>query len=220
MGTTDQLTIGGPMPQQDAPLDDLERRAWRYDAQDGFVEVLAGVLFFLVARAAVDPHLTWILALAIFPLRFAHKILKERFTYPRVGYVRLRSEESARLGRGILTFLVAVVTLVALGLWLFGDVTSFEQWRRWMPALAGGFTAGGFLYLAGKSGLVRHWALAGVSAGWGVASAAWFPAPGGYPIQRWAVGLGAVCLLVGAVTFARFVRAHPLREAEPSHGAS
>jgi len=202
------------MTSSSEPLDSLERRAWRYDAQDGILEILAGFLFFLVARTVVDPHLAWMLALAVFPMRFAHRILKERFTYPRVGYVRLRSEESGDLGRGMLTFLVGVVALVAVGLFLFGDVTSFAEWLRWMPALAGGFTAGAFLYLARKSSLVRYWALAALSAAWGVAVAAWLPAEEGYGVQRWAVGLGAACLVAGAVTFTRFVRSHPRRETE------
>ena len=64
-------------------LDALERRAWRYDAQDGILEILAGFLFFLVARAVVDPHLAWVLALAIFPMRFVRVEAVPRVLFPR-----------------------------------------------------------------------------------------------------------------------------------------
>jgi hypothetical protein len=193
------------------PLDP-ERRAWRYDLQDGLLEFVAGFLFLIVARAVVDPHLAWLPALLIFPLRFVMRIMKQRFTYPRIGYVKLRSEDGGKLGRGMLTYVAVMIAILAAGLWVFGDVSSFAQWKRWLPALAGVFTAGGFTYLAGKSGLARHWALVAVSAGWGLACVVWLRAPGYLGIQRWAVGLAMVCLIMGAVTFAGFVRRHPVRQ--------
>ena len=202
------------MAATQSDLSDLERRAWRYDSQDGIVELLAGFLFLIVARAVVEPQLTWMLALAIFPLRFAAKIMKERFSYPRIGYVKLRNEEGANLGRGMLTYLVGVVLAVAVVLLLLGDLTSWAAWLRWMPAIAGGFTSGGFLYVAQRSGLWRFRVLAAISVGWGVFCAAWLQAPRMLGVQRWAVGFGTLLLIVGAVTFVNFLRTHPVRDAE------
>ena len=59
---------------------DFRRRAARYDAQDGILEFLAGCLFFFIARAIVDPHLAWVPALLVFPMRWALRFFKERFT--------------------------------------------------------------------------------------------------------------------------------------------
>lgn len=208
------------MSTPDAALTDLERRAWRYDAQDGIAEVLAGFLFLIVARSVVDPRLAWMLALSVFPLHFARKILKERYSYPRVGYVKLRSEEGAELGRGMLTYVLGLLAIFIVGIWLLGDITNPAQWKRWLPALAGGYSAGGFIYLAQKAGFVRHWVLAAVSVGWGVACAAWLNPPGILGMQRWAVGFGMVCLVVGTVTFFNFLRTHPVRAAgEPNEPA-
>ena len=208
------------MPAMPSTLSDLERRAWRYDSQDGILELLAGFLFLLVARTVVDPHLTWMLALVIFPMRFAARIMKERFAYPRVGYVKLRGEEGSEVGRGMLTYLAGVVLSVALVLLLLGDLTSGAAWMQWMPAIAAGFTSGGFIYLAQRSGLWRFRILAAVCVGWGVLCASWLQAPGMLGVRRWALGFGTLLLLVGGATFANFLRTHPIRDAEAPHGTA
>lgn len=202
------------MDAHSASLQDLERNAWRYDVQDGLLEVVAGFMFLVIARVVADPHLAWMVVVLVFALRFALKVMKERFTYPRIGYVKLRSEDGRKLGLGMLRHVVIVVVTLAVGLWLFSDITSLAAWRRWSPALAGAFSAGGLWYLADKSGLVRHRMLAVICVGWGIVCAAWLDAPGYLGVQRWAVGLGMVCLITGGITFFQFVREHPLRAVE------
>jgi len=195
-------------------LDHLERQAWRRDASDGLMEFLAGILFFFVARAMVDPHLAWVPALLLFPMRWANRFFKERFTWPRIGYVKLKSEDSKDFGRGVLTYLAVVFVIYLALLWVFGDITSFQSWRQWLPTLMGGFCSGGFFFAAGKSRLARHYALAIFCIAWGLVCslpAEPFSTPG---IQRWALGLGLVNLLTGVAVFVRFVRRYPVREAE------
>lgn len=219
-GTADSR---GPQPIRSpwgaADLADFERRAWRYDAQDGILEILSGFLYLIIAGVVAEPRLAWMLALILFPLLFAHRVLKHRYTYPRLGYVKLRSEDGARLGRGMLLYTTVIIAALALGLGVFGDITDLQLWKRCLPALAGAFSAGGFLYLAQRSGLLRHWILAAITAGWGVVCSAWLDAPGLLGIRHWAVGFGAVCLVLGGATFVRFVRTHPVRPAEVSREA-
>jgi len=196
----------------DLNLDDLERRSWRYDSQDGLVELLAGIMFFFVARAVVDPHLTWVLALLIFPMRWAFRFFKERFSYPRIGYVKLKSEEGTELGRGMLTYLVLVLLVFVVGLAVVGDITSWAQWMKWMPTLLGGFSSCGFLYMAQKSRLVRHYFLFVFCIGWGIACSLMQTLSPRAGLQRWALGLGLVCLVMGITTFVIFLRRHPRRD--------
>src|SRR5210317_1315990 len=125
-----------------ADLDRLEKSANRYDAQDGLTEFLAGIMFFFIARVVAEPHLAWVPALLLFPMRFAYKFFKTRFTYPRVGSVKLKSETSKDFGSGVLTFLAGVLAVMAVGLWIFGDITSWDLWAKWMPTLVGGFCSG------------------------------------------------------------------------------
>ena len=198
----------------DPQLQSAERRAFRYDAQDGLTEFLAGVMFFFIARAAGDPRLAWVPALLIFPMRFAVRFFKERFTYPRVGYVKLKSESGPELGRGMLTYLLVILFLAATALWVFGDITSFSLWLKWMPAIMAGFCSGGFLYLAGKSGLWRHRLLVVFCLAWGMAcSVQDFPSVYA-AISRWALGMGLVNLVLGVVVFVVFLARNPVRPPE------
>lgn len=195
-------------------LNQLEKQAFRYDAQDGFTEFLGGILFFFVARAAMDPHLAWVPALLIFPMRWASRFFKEKFTYPRIGYVKLKSEEGKALGRGMLGHLGIVLGVMAVALLVLGDVASWDMWRKWLPALAGGLTSGGFFYLAGRSGMWRHRLLAVFCIAWGIAcSVMW---TGGFreAFSRWALGVGLVTLVMGVVVFLIFVKTHPVRDRE------
>lgn len=195
-------------------LDPIEQRAFRYDVQDGFTEFLAGIMFFFIARSVVDPHLAWVPALLIFPMRWASRFFKEKFTYPRVGYVKLRSEDGKTLGRGMLGYLGAVLGILAVALLLMGGFTSWDMWRQWLPALVGGFTSGGFFYLAGRSGMWRHRFLGVFVIAWGVACSLLFTDGFRTAFSRWALGVGLVSLVMGVVVFLIFLRSHPVRDTE------
>lgn len=197
-------------------MKDLQNQAFRYDAQDGITEFLAGALFFFVARAVVDPHLAWLPALLIFPARFALRFFKRRFIYPRAGLVTLKSEKGRDLGQGMLVYLVAVLVVAAAALYSFGDVTSWDTWLKWMPAIMAAFTAGGFIYLAGRTGFWRHRLLVVFCLGWGLACSLMPVDSPRLGMQRWALGLGLVCLLMGLAVFLNFLRTHPVRPVEVS----
>jgi hypothetical protein len=195
-------------------LDDLQTEAFRYDAQDGLTEFLAGIMFFFVARAIETPYLAWVPALLIFPMRFALRFFKERITWPRIGYVKLRSEEKPDFGRGVLAYLAAVIFIMASFQWIFGDITSWRSWMKWLPLLVAGFCSGGFVYMAQRTGYRRHWFLVFVCIGWGVACSV-MAIPSVYEaLKRWALGLGLVNLLMGVVVMLTFIRTHPVRSPE------
>jgi hypothetical protein len=194
----------------------LQQKAYRYDAQDGLLEFLMGVMLFFVARAVVTPHLAWLPALLIFPMRWALKFFKERFTYPRIGYVKLRTDEETprEFGMGILRYLAVIVLIIGVGLLAFGEVGSWQYWMKWMPAIMGGFCSGGFLYAAQKSGFKRHYFLFLVSIGWGIACSFMNTTTVYHGISRWALGLGLLCLVMGVVIFLNFIRNNPVRPQE------
>jgi hypothetical protein len=195
-------------------LNELENRAFRYDAQDGLTEFLAGIMFFFVARAINSPHLAWVPALLVFPMRYALRFFKERFTWPRIGYVKLRGEQKPDFGRGVLAYLAAVIFIMAAAHWIFGDITSWRSWMKWLPALVAGFCSGGFVYMAQRTGFTRHWFLVVVCLGWGVACSV-MAVPDAYEaLKRWALGLGLVNLLMGTIVLLSFIRTHPVRRQE------
>jgi len=200
-------------------LKEMQRQAYRYDIQDGLMEFLMGIMLFFVARAIVSPHLGWLPALLIFPMRYALKFFKERFTYPRIGYVKFKDEENARdFGLGILRYLASIVFVIGVGLFAFGEVSSWQYWMKWMPAIMGGFCSGGFLYVAERSGFKRHYFLFAASVIWGVACSLMNSTTVYHGISRWALGMGLLNLVMGIVIFLIFIRNHPVRQQEVPDG--
>ncbi len=197
---------------QTLDLEALRRQAYRADAQDGLLEFLMGIMLFFAAHAMVNPHLAWLPALFIFPARIALRFFKERFTYPRIGYVKLEGDPATprQFGVGMLRYLAVILLIVACGLFAFGRLGSWGTWIKWMPAIMGGFCSGGFLYAAQRSGFPRHYFLFVACLGWGVACSFLNVDAPYHGMRAWALGLGMLCLLMGISVFLNFLRTHPM----------
>jgi hypothetical protein len=82
--------------------------------------------------------------------------------------------------------------------------------HRAAPALAGLLFAGGFLFMARQSRLVRHYVLAVASALLGVLML-WPTVAGAYGNLRvWALLMALLSLSVGVAVLRRFLRDHPV----------
>ena len=101
-------------------LKKIHQRSLGYWFEDGLLEIVLGGLFLLLGvtfsiEGISDPgtlarRLSGIFALLIMVFgsiaaRPIIRRLKERITYPRLGYFRERSEDAATTGRGVLTFI-------------------------------------------------------------------------------------------------------------------
>lgn len=188
----------------------LRRGAWRDLHQDGLTEVVAGVMLLVVAFVVGRPALYWMYLAVIVILGPGLTRLRARYTYPRIGFAELAPESRTWLGRGIATWFAGTFVAVAAGLALLGLLDDRLAWRRAAPALGGLFLAGGFLYLAGRTGLKRVYALAVASAATGVLLV-WPRIEGTYGNLRvWALLMALLCLAVGGLVFLRFVRSTPV----------
>lgn len=217
-----------------APRDGLERirrDAHRELHRDGLTEVAAGVFLFVVALATGRPAFYWTYLAALVVLGPGLTRLRSRYTYPRIGFAELPREDRRRLGRGMALWVIGAFLVVAAGLAIFGRQGGLDglgglgdhlAWRRAAPALAGILFAGGFLYLAQRSGLRRVYLLAVASAASGCLLAWPGIGPrieGAYASLRvWAIVMALLCLAVGGLAFRRFLRETPVSE-EWSPGA-
>jgi len=189
-----------------ADLLEIRRSAFRDAHQDGLIELAIGLLLFVVALATGRPAFMWTYLVAIFMLGPGLERLKARFTYPRIGYAKLPDESPRAVGRGVLTWVLGVLALFAIVLTLTGHLTDNLAWRRAAPALAGVLFAGGFGYLASRSGLLRHYVLAAASGVIGL-GLVWPKMSEPYENLRiWALIMALVSLATGAWVLRRFVR--------------
>lgn len=90
------------MPNQ--PGIHKSQQAGRRDTYlDGLLELVIGVLLFIVALATGRPAFYWTYLVAILILGPGLQRLKARYTYPRIGYVRFPDEDPKRFRKGVAT---------------------------------------------------------------------------------------------------------------------
>jgi hypothetical protein len=217
----------------------MAERARAYWNVDGLPEILLSLLFLLFGGCFVNDAFFGVLFLgALIPggLRLPQVLerLKARWTYPRTGYVPapLSYEEWGEIRRKPLSINPDVSPSVRArrALWLpqyrlryrlalFGGgafLLAMDAWPfRWAPLVLSLAAAGAFLYARAHPALLPLRPLVLVSLPlWGfMVSVA---EVGTRTRLDWVlIGFGGAGLLSGIVTFWRFVRQHPLPEAQP-----
>lgn len=190
----------------------LRLKAAREIYKDGLTEIVTGILLFIVALATGRPAFYWTYLVAIFILGPGLERIRARTTYPRIGYAKLPSEDPNRLAGGILRWVLGIFLVAAIALAVTGHLSNNLAWRRLAPAIGGLLFAGGFVYLAQQSRMVRHWVLAAASVVMGILMVVpTIREPYGN-LRLWALLMALICLLTGAVVLRGFLRRNPLIE--------
>jgi hypothetical protein len=200
-------------------LKEIERRATHASFQDGLIEIFMGLLliFFgggLLTAGTIVPFI-------VFAIFFANTILKrfkERYIYPRVGYVKLLQEDQTDpKGIGIAALIFIVFLLASMGsIMLFmGKDPGLKFWMTYiLPPSTGFMMAIGPYWLGQTYGLVRGYVYAATFLLFGIAIPV-FGISSGYE----AVGLlcsfvGSITLITGTVMFVIFLRKYPAVESD------
>jgi hypothetical protein len=198
----------------DIDIGAIDRRARAAGYGDGLLELFAAaVLGSLALGWIANPAFVGILAalVAIYGWRVVERV-KQRVTYPRIGYHKERPDDARSTSRGMLSFIAGAFALMAVVVLVFGDVTDAADWRRAAPLVSGLTLAAGFWYAGAKSGLLRHRLIAAWSVGSGVLLW-WFGTGASYATV--AIHLGALALplaVIGTIGLVRFIRDHPIRD--------
>ena len=76
---------------------EIERKAYRDAQQDGLMEILSGLGMIFIAGMVSGTLSTAFAPLIVLFFKPALEALRRRFTYPRIGYVKLPEGEQDRI---------------------------------------------------------------------------------------------------------------------------
>jgi hypothetical protein len=194
---------------QEIDLKNIEQKTFRQSQQDGLMELVMGVCMLAISTRLLSRLLIFTMVLPIFLFGPLLALMKRRFTHPRIGYVKLIPDKPKPVIAGIFLVTLAVIALMAVAFFFFGDIRDFNLWMRWCPFWGGTVLAGMFGSLASKSGAIRYYIFAGWSLLSGVVlSVIKFDAVETGVLLYFAVMAGLL-IPFGLVKFAMFLRKYP-----------
>lgn len=180
----------------------LERRMLLYYTQDGLWDLCLGACVLawgLAIRSDMAAFVGVFCAVAVSLVQ----VLKQRITYPRAGYARLRS--GGALKKSLSIVLAGMVALgVAAFLTTMSSPAAFV--REYFSVLFGTLIAVVLSLAAWWSGASRFYAYAALI--WGVGAADQW---GMAPLPTAVIGAGVLILAAGALVLLRFLRDNPVR---------
>jgi hypothetical protein len=193
-------------------LKEMEQNAYKRLNEDGLMELLMGAILFVVSSTFGGAStLSPFLALYVIFIRQIVEGFKKRYTYPRIGYLKLPEEDGKEIGIGILTYMGGVMlVLVVLIYLLYGRVTG-DLIYKWIPLLIGLIFFGGLQYHYSKSGDKLSLVYIAIAVGIGlVFSLLEFPEPF-IGAQFYTLSMSAVFIVVGVLRFRKFRSDHPVQ---------
>jgi hypothetical protein len=193
-------------------LKEMEQNAYKLLNQDGLMELLMGAILFVVSAAfGGTSAFSSFLALYVIFIRQIVEGFKKRYTYPRIGYLRLPEDDSKKIAIGIFTYIgVVMLALLVFIYLLYGGVTG-DLLYKWVPQLIGLIFFGGLQYHYSKSGdkLVLLYIAIALGAGL-VFSLLDFPEEL-IGAQFYTLFMSAVFMIAGVLRFRKFRNDYPVQ---------
>ncbi len=204
----------------DDDLAKLEQNAFRDTMKDGLVELLGGtMLLFAPIMAFQSSFIIIFIIFYIILLPQAIERARQKYTYPRIGYVKLRIKESDTNPKPFL--LLLVISILATGIVTFlltDDVFNLYNWVSMLPFLFGMIMFAPSAYLVEKSGSKKYWLLGLITSISGFIIAYLTSV---YPTTDVYEGILAFCMLMGIslivgglVRFLYFLRTYPILDSQ------
>ncbi|MFW9861386.1 MAG: hypothetical protein ACFFEX_02475 [Candidatus Thorarchaeota archaeon] len=193
----------------------LEQATFRTANQDGLTEIWMGLMIMAIALVLIQTSFVGTVAiLIIFQAAFNEKV-KERFTYPRIGKVKLRGESEIPSGYGWIVVLVTMIpalSAVMFSVRIENDLLYLIA--RWAPLIVGIGLIQPTAYLVERSGLNRYYAVGAIVAILGAGfTILEFASPVDRMISYMAL-VGGLFILAGLVSLTLFVKKHPILDLE------
>lgn len=196
-------------------LKEMEKRSWRYSEQDGLTEVFLGLFLLGVVILRSIGGLWGAVVTAgygvlfvVFTIR-ALEIVRRKFTYPRIGRVKVLKDSPKKTVMGIFTYMFIVAALMAVAMFvIFGEISADIIYRS-TPIFFAIMILGAMAYSHGKSGSRRYYVYAAIA----LAAAPSFSlidfgarmAGLGYYL----LFMGSLFIAIGLAIFVRFLQKYP-----------
>lgn len=193
-------------------LREMEQKVYRESMQDGLTELLLGIL--LVGAGILFVVKLSIVFIVLFML-FAPRILenlKRKYTYPRIGYMKLHMDPPKKTAFGIFSYMLLVIVVMVVALVIIFGGISADLWYRWTPTFMGAMLTGAFVYLVGKSADRRYYGVAVFGLVAGVVLSIYTFESMWTGLMVYFLFMGSCFVGLGVVRFAYFLHEHPVRE--------
>jgi hypothetical protein len=198
----------------------LEQNAFRDSMKDGVPETLAGIMFILTGIMFHQPSFVGVFV--VFYLLLLPRLVesfRQKHTYPRIGYVKLKTAESDASIQPFLLLLVIVASLTGIATQvLTGDAFNIYNWARLIPFALGLLMFGPSIYLVEKSGSKIYWLFGVIASLLGLTTAYLSLL---YPTIHYLDGAIAFCMFLGValaigglLKLAYFLRTYSILESQ------
>jgi hypothetical protein len=197
---------------EEQKLKSVERESFLELMQDGFTEILAGMIFLVFPAFFLEPGFLSIFVVfyVIFMPQVVERI-RRKYTYPRIGYVKLREDTLPKLTLGIIVAVLLIfITIIAVLYVASIGVIDRIFIMKWMPAVFGFIMWGPSLYFKDKTGENKYYLPGALMSLTGVMTslADFLSAEIGTSIYM--IGWGLAFTILGLVRFVLFIRKYPV----------
>ncbi|MHA1906631.1 MAG: hypothetical protein ACW98Y_05010 [Candidatus Thorarchaeota archaeon] len=198
----------------------LEQNAYRDSMKDGIAETLGGFMFLLTAIMFKQPSFIGIFVVFyILLLPRLVEVFREKHTYPRIGYVKLKTKESDfSIGPFLLLITIAVVLTGVSTQLLIGDIFNLYNWLTQIPITLGVIMFGPSIFLVEKTGSNKYWMFGIFSTVLGIVVSYLVIQ---YPATHYLDSALAFCMILGTalaigglIKLAYFLRAYPILDSQ------
>ena len=196
----------------DIDLKEIEQKVHRSGLLDGFTWILMGILLFTTA-GVINFSIPFVLfqILAIILLIPAHSRLQQRYTFPRLGYFKVKTDPPSKVIPGIIGVTIGIIVIFLVILFfLSGEILNENLLWKWFPTVFGLIMFGPSLDLVDKTGQYRYYALGLFSFILGLVMAFInFDIPKDRMVLYLLI-LGTVSIIIGLIIFIYFVRTYQI----------
>ncbi|MFW9907486.1 MAG: hypothetical protein ACFFEF_02835 [Candidatus Thorarchaeota archaeon] len=193
----------------------LEQATFRTANQDGLTELWMGLMILAIALVLVQAAFAATVAFLILYQAVLNEKIKEKYTYPRIGKVKLRNEKEMPSGYGWL--IVVALMIPALAAVVFSQRIENDLLlliANLAPVLVGIGLVPPAAYLVERSGLRSYYGIGAIAVILsGILVLVEFSTPA-YRMVSYLALVGALFVLTGILSLFRFVRKYPILEVE------